>query len=119
MINELKVFLKFQLMFLLKLHIVFVLPLILLFTFSPFEVEYIEYFMIGAVLLFQVFIYNEKSYRHSIHDPCRDYLKLTNGQLASKNEISIFQNKIIYLRGVSIGLTLFSIVVTMLIFQRL
>ena len=117
--SDIRIFFKFQLGTFLKQHLLFVMPLYLLFYFSPYQVDYIEYFMIGAVLLFQFAIYSEKSYRHQIHDPCRDYLNKTKGKMPSKNEISVFQNKVIYLRGVSVGITIFSIVIVMLVFGRL
>ncbi len=117
--SDFSIFLRFQMSFLIRLHLIFVLPLYMIFLFVPYEVESLEYFMIGAILLFQFVIYKEKSYKNSIHNLCRDYLQRVNEKTPSKSEISVFQNKVASLRSVAVGLTVLSIFIVMIIFQRL
>lgn len=97
-----KVFLKHQLSYALKLVAGFVLPLWLYLQFSPYRAPKVSYVMLAILGLSQYVFYKEKAFRARIAPQVADVLKREAGRVPSQKEIILRSGQVIQARGASI-----------------
>jgi hypothetical protein len=101
---------KFYLLFLMNL---FVLPLGLFLQFSTYELPKVQYVFLAALLVSQYVFYREKDFRRKVEDSITRVLNKELGRVPSRKEIHTRTSQVIHYRGLSIVISVLSILILM------
>ncbi len=100
--NKVLILLKTQSLYFCGLILIFVVPLLLLFRYSPYQIPYIQYFVLGFLYLFQYMRFNEKNYRLQKSPLAKKHLTQEKGKIPSRSKINQRLNEMVEARGISL-----------------
>lgn len=118
MIRNLSLYFKYQTGYLLLLVLLFALPLALFFQYSPYSLPMVQYIVLGCLIVFQYFFYNEHLFRTREESRVIKTLQIELKRTPSKREINKRLNFLVTCRGGSIILAGLSIFCVMVYFNK-
>lgn len=118
MFKTLLTFFKNQFGYIGLLFSLYVIPLALFFEFSPYPVPYIQYAVLGIIVLFHYVYFNERNFRHKIEPRISKQLQSELKRVPAGKEVIQRVNSVVQGRGISIVLTLLGIFCVMVYFKK-
>jgi len=92
--------------------------LALFLQFSTYQLPKIQYVILGALIASQYFFYREKDFRRRIESDVTGILKKELGRIPSRKEIHARSSLVIHYRGLSIVVSVLSILSLMVYFKE-
>jgi hypothetical protein len=117
-LKGIKIFISTQKTFFSLLFLFFVLPLGLFFHYSSYPLPYVQYVILGYLVIFQYAFFNEKNYRNKVEEKAKRQLGNELGRTPSKSEIVVRVSFFVDCRFVSVFLNSLFIVILMVFYRQ-
>jgi uncharacterized membrane protein len=111
-------FLKNQIGYIGLLFLLYVIPLALFFEYSPYPVPFIQYAVLGVIILFHYVYFNERSFRLKMEFRISKQLLSELKRVPSGKEKLLRANLVVQGRGISVLLALIGVFVVMVYFKK-